>query len=85
MLNGSDQPRGAVRLRLEGGIFREVEDWRRSQPKIPSRAKAVRLLIERALAALPDGPGPPEMRRQRTTHITTNSQKFETVRPPSSA
>jgi len=38
-----------VRLPLEGPIFALVEDWRRSQPKIPSRNKAIRLLLRRAL------------------------------------
>jgi hypothetical protein len=38
-----------VRLPLEGPIFALVEDWRRSQPKIPSRNEAIRLLIKRAL------------------------------------
>jgi hypothetical protein len=39
----------AVRLALEGPIFALVEDWRRSQPKIPSRNEAIRLLLRRAL------------------------------------
>jgi len=39
-----------VRLPLEGPIFTLVEDWRRSQPKIPSRNEAIRLLLWRALA-----------------------------------
>ena len=39
----------AVRLQLEGTIFTLVEDWRRSQKKIPSRNEAIRLLIRRAL------------------------------------
>ena len=38
-----------IRLPLEGPIFAVVEDWRRSQPKIPSRNEAVRLLLRRAL------------------------------------
>jgi hypothetical protein len=38
-----------VRLPLEGPIFALVEDWRRSQPKIPSRNEAIRLLLQRAL------------------------------------
>jgi hypothetical protein len=38
----------AIQLRL-GPLFVSVENWRRSQPKIPSRAEAVRLLVERAL------------------------------------
>jgi hypothetical protein len=79
------QPTAAVRLRLEGPIFALVENWRRSHEKIPSRSEALRLLIELALTARLGGPRPSELRRQRTTHITTNSQKFETVRPPSSA
>ena len=79
------QPTAAVRLRLEGPIFALVENWRRSHKKIPSRSEALRLLIELALTARLGGPRPPELRQQRTTHITTNSQKFETVRPPSSA
>ena len=39
----------AVRLELEGPIFALVEDWRRAQPKIPSRNEAIRLLIRQAL------------------------------------
>ena len=38
-----------LRLPLEGPIFALVEDWRRSQPKIPSRNEAIRLLLRRAL------------------------------------
>jgi hypothetical protein len=38
-----------VRLPLEGPIFTRVEDWRRSQPKIPSRNEAIRVLLWRAL------------------------------------
>ena len=38
-----------IRLPLEGPIFALDEDWRRSQPKIPSRNEAIRLLLRRAL------------------------------------
>jgi hypothetical protein len=38
----------AVQLRL-GPIFELVEDWRRSQPKIPARAHAIRELLRRQL------------------------------------
>ena len=48
--NGSVRPRAAVRLELEGPIFAAVEDWRRSQAEIPSRSKAVRLLLDLRLA-----------------------------------
>jgi hypothetical protein len=44
----------AVRLQLEGPIFALVEDWRRSQPKIPSRNEAIRLLLRRALERPPE-------------------------------
>ena len=44
----------AVRLQLEGPIFALVEDWRRSQPKIPSRNEAIRLLLQGALEQPPE-------------------------------
>jgi len=84
--NGSVQPTAAVRFKLEGPIFSLVEDWRRSQSKIPSRSEAVRLLLARALSAHPDGPRPPELRRQPSSpsRVTTNSiQKLKTARPTS--
>jgi hypothetical protein len=43
-----------VRLPLEGPIFALVEDWRRSQPKIPSRNEAIRLLLRQALERPPE-------------------------------
>jgi hypothetical protein len=43
-----------VRLPLEGPIFALVEDWRRSQPKIPSRNEAIRMLLRRALERSPN-------------------------------
>jgi hypothetical protein len=39
----------AVQLRLKAETLTSVENWRRSQAKIPSRAAAIRLLVERAL------------------------------------
>jgi hypothetical protein len=41
--------RGVAQVRLEGPLFRAFEDWRRSQPKIPARSEALRMLIQRAL------------------------------------
>jgi hypothetical protein len=38
-----------VRIELQGLTLRKVEDWRRLQPKIPSRNEAVRLLLAQAL------------------------------------
>jgi hypothetical protein len=36
-------------VRLSGPIFISVENWRRSQEKIPSRSEAIRQLLERVL------------------------------------
>jgi len=55
----SVQPTAAVRLELEGPIFAMLEDWRRSQSKIPPRSEAVRLLLALALTAFPNRPRPP--------------------------
>jgi hypothetical protein len=43
------QERAAVRLQLQGSILVSVENFRRSQPKIPSRSEAIRQLLDRAL------------------------------------
>jgi hypothetical protein len=54
--DGSVQRSAAVRFQLEGPIFAQVEDWRRAQPKIPSRPEAIRELLRHALgAAEPSG------------------------------
>jgi hypothetical protein len=39
----------AVQVRLRGPLYRALENWRRSQPKIPARSEALRELLERAL------------------------------------
>jgi len=39
----------AVQVRLQWALYQALEDWRRSRPKIPSRAVALRELLERAL------------------------------------
>ena len=51
--SSSAQPSAAVRFQLKGPIFAEVENWRRKQPKIPSRPAAIRELLKRALADEP--------------------------------
>jgi hypothetical protein len=40
----------AVQVRLRGSLYVALNNWRRSQPKIPSQSEAVRRLVERALA-----------------------------------
>ena len=44
----------AVQLRL-GPLFQLVEDWRRSQPKIPPRSEAIRELVRLALNVVQPG------------------------------
>jgi hypothetical protein len=46
----NSEPRAAIQIRLAGPLYRALENWRRSQPKIPARSKALRELLERALA-----------------------------------
>jgi hypothetical protein len=43
------QPSAAVRFVLQGETFTQIEDWRRSQRKIPSRPAAIRELLKIAL------------------------------------
>jgi hypothetical protein len=38
-----------VRLKLQGPIFAAIENWRRSQAKIPCRSEAIRQLVTKAL------------------------------------
>jgi hypothetical protein len=45
----NNDSRAAVRLELADPLLTDVENWRRSQPKIPARATAVRLLVELAI------------------------------------
>jgi hypothetical protein len=39
----------AIHLRLRGALFEGLENWRRSQAKIPSRSEALRSLLQQAL------------------------------------
>src|SRR5262245_7828234 len=80
--DASVPPSAAVRLHLEGPIFALLDDGWRSYEKIPSGSKALRLLIDLALAADPVGRQPSELRRRPSapSRATTNStQRFETA------
>jgi hypothetical protein len=45
-------PEGAaIQVRVSGPLFERLENWRRSQSKIPARSEALRSLIEQALAS----------------------------------
>ena len=38
-------------LRVSEDFLRAIDDWRRQQPDLPSRAEAIRRLVEKALRA----------------------------------
>jgi hypothetical protein len=67
MPDSSDVTGAAVQVRLEGPLFAELENWRRTQPKIIPRSWALRQLLERALAS--DRPFPRLARLQRSTAL----------------
>jgi len=65
MLNGNSiRQKAAVRLNLEGPLFVQIEDWRRSQFKIPSRSRAILHLVQRALSHQPSNDGGEELRTE---------------------
>jgi hypothetical protein len=43
----------ALEMRLGGSFFKTVDEWRRKQKDLPSRAEAIRRLVERGLANRP--------------------------------
>jgi hypothetical protein len=51
MDQATPQKKPAVRIEMDDDFARAVEDWRRRQPVIPSKAQALRLLAARSLAA----------------------------------
>ena len=50
MSESADLTGAAVQVRLDGPLFAELENWRRTQPKIVPRSWALKQLLERALA-----------------------------------
>jgi len=40
-----------VQIVASASWVQRVEEWRRKQPRIPSRSEAIRLLVDRAMAA----------------------------------
>ena len=43
-----------LELRVDEAFLAKIDAWRRKQPDLPSRASAVRQLVELALQAQPD-------------------------------
>jgi hypothetical protein len=65
MLNGNSiRQKAGVRLNLEGPLFVQIEDWRRSQFKIPSRSRAILHLLKRALSNQPSNEEGQELRTE---------------------
>jgi metal-responsive CopG/Arc/MetJ family transcriptional regulator len=54
----NNDSRAAVRLELTDPLLKDVEEWRRSQAKIPSRTEAIRRLTKQALASDAKGEDP---------------------------
>jgi hypothetical protein len=52
-------------LRLPGDTLRRVDEWRRRTPDLPTRAEAVRRLLEIGLRA-PRAEGQPKPRRPKS-------------------
>jgi hypothetical protein len=52
-----------LQVRVGDEFVRQVDDWRRRQPDLPTRAAAVRLLVERALEAEKVRAEPPSARK----------------------
>jgi hypothetical protein len=50
-------------MRASEEFFRQIDQWRREQPDIPSRSEAIRRLIELGLAAA-KGAGGSKVRRK---------------------
>ena len=44
-------PTERVQLVTTASWMARVEEWRRKQPKIPSKSEAIRMLVDRALAS----------------------------------
>jgi len=47
-----------IQLVISRGQVREIDEWRRQQPDLPSRSEAIRRLIEAGLNAVNGGPKP---------------------------
>ena len=55
MVLGHDRP---FQMRVSGELLRKLDAWRRVQPDLPSRAEAIRRMVQRAIALPKAGEGP---------------------------
>jgi hypothetical protein len=52
MVRPTDDPKDAtLQMRVSEAFLKSIDDWRRKQTPIPSRAAAIRRLVELALKA----------------------------------
>lgn len=47
----TDSPTERVQLVTTAAWMERLEEWRRKQPRIPSKSEAIRMLVDRALDA----------------------------------
>jgi hypothetical protein len=50
MNDATVEAKTALRVDLDSSLAQQLEDWRRQQPVIPTRAEGIRRLLARALA-----------------------------------
>ena len=50
MIRPTDDPKDTtMQMRVSQSFLKSIDDWRRRQPDMPSRAEAIRRLVEQAL------------------------------------
>jgi hypothetical protein len=52
-------------MRADNSFLKSVDEWRRRQPDLPSRAEAIRRLVEQALSRPKPAPTAGRARRER--------------------
>jgi hypothetical protein len=54
MARPTDDPKGTtLQMRVSAAYLREIDEWRRQQPDLPSRSEAIRRLTAIALSKSP--------------------------------
>jgi hypothetical protein len=52
MIRPTDDPKDStLQMRVSKAFLKSIDEWRRRQPDLPSRAEAIRKLVERGLKA----------------------------------
>jgi hypothetical protein len=54
LIRPTDDPKDTtLQMRVSASFLKKIDDWRRSQPDLPSRAEAIRRLVDASLEATP--------------------------------